>query len=124
MRENLAEAIQTNQAATEICSSILNSCKDAKGQDLKLLSISEISDVADYFVIVSGRSDRQVQGIANRILEDLAIRGIKPFSLEGLEKGHWVLMDFGDIVVHVFYEPQREYYDLEGLWAKAPRVAL
>lgn len=86
-----------------------------------MLDVREVFGLCDYFVMVSGRSDRQVQGIANKILRTLEVRHVKPHTLEGLEKAHWVLMDFNDVVVHVFYEPLRKYYDLESLWVKAKR---
>ena len=129
MNESLARKLDggptssTEHSTTEVCRSVISSCKEAKGQDLKVLSMSPISDIAQYFIIVSGRSDRQVQGISNRILEDLqGCGGPKPHSVEGMERGHWVLIDLGEVVVHVFYEPQRAHYDLEGLWAKAPSL--
>ncbi len=97
---------------------------DKKAYDLVLLEVSEVTSIADYFIICSGRSDRQVQSIAQGIEEDLGKEGITPFSVEGQSRGHWVLMDFSDVIVHVFYQPVREFYDLEGLWSHAPRVNL
>jgi len=97
---------------------------DKKAYDLVLLEVSEVTSIADYFIICSGRSDRQVQSIAQGIEEDLGKEGITPFSVEGQTRGHWVLMDFSDVIVHVFYQPVREFYDLEGLWSHAPRVNL
>jgi ribosome-associated protein len=83
-----------------------------------------MSDIADNFIVVSGRSDRHVIGIANRAIDAAAERGISPSTIEGLEKGHWVLLDFGDVVLHVFYEPLRAHYNLENLWAEARRIDL
>ena len=97
---------------------------DKKAYDLVLLEVREVTSIADYFIICSGRSDRQVQSIAQGIEEDLGKEGITPFSVEGQTRGHWVLMDFSDVIVHVFYQPVREFYDLEGLWSHAPRVNL
>ena len=97
---------------------------DKKAYDLGLLEVSEVTSIADYFIICSGRSDRQVQGIAQGIEQDLGKEGIKPLSVEGQSRGHWVLMDFTDVIVHVFFQPMREFYDLEGLWSHAPRVDL
>ena len=84
----------------------------------------EITSIADYFIICSGRSDRQVQSIAQGIEENLGPMGIHPLSVEGMSRGQWVLMDFADVVVHIFYQPVREFYDLEGLWHHAPRAEL
>jgi ribosome-associated protein len=97
---------------------------EKKAYDLVLLEIREITSVADYFIICSGRSDRQVQSIAQGIEENLKQKGVAPLSVEGLSRGQWVLMDFDDVIVHIFYAPVREFYDLEGLWSHAPRVEL
>ncbi|MEE9550446.1 MAG: ribosome silencing factor [Candidatus Binatia bacterium] len=97
---------------------------EKKAYDLVLLEVSEVTSIADYFIICSGRSDRQVQSIAQGLQENLGKMGISSRSIEGLNRGHWVLMDFSDVIVHVFYQPVREFYDLEGLWAHAPRVEL
>ena len=97
---------------------------DKKAYDLVLLAVSEVTSIADYFIICSGRSDRQVQSIAQGIEQDLGKEGITPFSVEGQTRGQWILMDFSDVIVHIFYQPVREFYDLEGLWSHAPRVIL
>ncbi len=97
---------------------------DKKAYDLVLLAVSEVTSIADYFIICSGRSDRQVQSIAQGIGEDLGKEGISPLSIEGQTRGQWVLMDYSDVIVHIFYQPVREFYDLEGLWSHAPRVNL
>ena len=97
---------------------------DKKAYDLILLDVSEVSSIADYFIICSGRSDRQVQSIAQGIEQDLGKEGINPFSVEGQTRGQWILMDYSDVIVHVFFQPVREFYDLEGLWSHAPRVNL
>jgi ribosome-associated protein len=110
------------QLTAKTISTIINACAETKGKDLVVLDVSKIFSLSDYFVIVSGRSDRQVQGITNKILTMLAQCNVTPFSVEGEEKAHWVLIDFGEIVVHVFYEPVREHFDLEALWNKARRV--
>lgn len=104
---------------------ILECCSEAKGKDLTLLDVSGVFDLASFFVIVSARSDRQVQGISNRIAATLDSEcGISPVSKDGLEEGHWVLMDYGDVIVHIFYEPTRDHYDLERLWKDAVHVKL
>ncbi len=103
---------------------ILKACADTKGKNIALLDVRESFGLCDYFVVVSGRSDRQVQGICNKILNSLQAYGIKADAVEGLDRGHWVLLDFGDVVVHAFYEPIREYYDIEGLWSGAKRIDL
>ncbi|MEE9143290.1 MAG: ribosome silencing factor [Candidatus Binatia bacterium] len=97
---------------------------EKKAYDLILMEVREVTSIADYFIICSGRSDRQVQSIAEGIKDNLAKEGISPLSVEGMSRGQWVLMDFADVVVHAFYQPIREFYDLEGLWAHAPQVEL
>jgi ribosome-associated protein len=97
---------------------------DKKAYDLELLEVGTLTSVADYFLICTGRSDTQVQAIARHIEDNLARLGIRPLAVEGLARGQWVLMDYGDVVVHVFYQPVREFYDLEGLWIRAARAEL
>ena len=97
---------------------------DKKAYDLLLLDVADLTSVAEYFLICTGRSDTQVQAIAQSLEKGLAEHGARPIAVEGYSRGQWVLADFGDVVVHVFYQPIREFYDLEGLWMKAPRVEL
>jgi ribosome-associated protein len=106
----------------KLLSEVVSASLEAKGKNLVVIKVSECTSIADYFVIVSGRSDRQVQGIANRILDTLYEKRIKPSSVEGTDKGQWAVIDFGFIIVHVFYEPLRDFYDLEGFWSQAPRI--
>jgi len=97
---------------------------EKKAYDLVVMEVRDVTSIADYFVICSGRSDRQVQSIAQGIEEYLGHSEISPLSIEGAHRGHWVLMDFSDVIVHIFYEPVRQFYDLDGLWGDAPRVEL
>jgi ribosome-associated protein len=97
---------------------------DKKAYDLLLLDVAGLSSLAEYFLICTGRSDTQVQAIAQSIQENLARAGRRPLAVEGYSAGHWVLIDYGDVVVHVFQESVREFYDLERLWARAPQVSL
>jgi ribosome-associated protein len=97
---------------------------EKKAYDLVLMEVREVTSIADYFIICSGRSDRQVQSIAQGIEEKLSEMKLFPLAVEGRTRGQWVLMDLSDVIVHIFYKPLREFYDLEGLWAHAPRVEL
>lgn len=97
---------------------------DRKAVDLVVVDVGALTSIADYLVICTGRSDRQVQSIAQAVEDALAERGMRPISIEGLRRGQWVLLDYGDVIVHVFYQPVREFYDLERLWEHAPRVPL
>jgi len=95
---------------------------DKKAEDVVVLEIKELTSLADFFVICSGKSDRQVQSIAGNIELVLKERGILPLGMEGMREGRWVVMDYGDVIIHIFYAPIREFYDLERLWGDAPRV--
>lgn len=94
-----------------------------KALDVVMLDVAGLTSLADTFIICSGRSNRQVSAIADYIRTDLKRNGLAPLSVEGLKEGHWVLMDYGHVVIHVFYDPVRSFYDLEGLWADAPRIS-
>lgn len=109
-------------ATVNLATTILRSCVESKGIDLTVLDVTQAFGLSDYFIVVSGRSDRHVQGLINRVMNDLAERGIEPIAIEGYETGHWIILDFGDVVLHAFYEPVRETYDIEGLWCSAPRL--
>ncbi len=97
---------------------------EKKAENTKILDINEISSFTHYFVICSGSSDRQVQAIAHGVEAQLEKLGYELLSSEGFTEGRWVLMDFGDVVVHVFLDALREYYDLENLWVSAPHVKI
>ncbi|MEE9566984.1 MAG: ribosome silencing factor [Desulfobacteria bacterium] len=93
-----------------------------KALDVVVLDLQGLISFADSFIICSGRSHRQVSAIAEFVEQNLKAKGIKPLGIEGLRAGHWVLMDYGDVVIHVFLEPIRIFYDLEGLWSDARRI--
>jgi ribosome-associated protein len=95
---------------------------DKRGSDLVILDVSGLSSFTDYFLVVSGSSDRRVQTIAEAVIQVMKERGVRPFGVEGMRDGRWALADFGDWVVHVFYEEARGFFDLEGLWFDAKRV--
>lgn len=95
-----------------------------KGLDVVVLTVKELCSFADYFVIVSGTSRRQVLALTQNLQEDLAQAGAKPLGVEGVTEGLWVLLDYNAVVIHLFYQPLREFYNLEGLWAEAPKLEL
>ena len=97
---------------------------DHKAEDLVALDVRALAGYTDYFLIMSGRSTRHVQGLANAIGEKVVRKRLKEGKVEGLSEGQWVLLDCNDVVVHIFYREVREFYDLEGLWHDAPRVDL
>ncbi len=106
----------------ELAKLILSAAQDVKAEDPVLLDLRQLTSFTDYFMIASGRSDRQVQAIADRIVENLREAGHKPLGVEGYETGHWILLDFGNVVAHIFYGETREFYELEKLWGDAPRL--
>ena len=87
-----------------------------------ICEVAEVVGYTNYFVICSGRSTRHVQAIAEHIEAALAQRRVKPMGVEGLLEGHWVLLDLNDVIVHIFYQPMRAFYDLEGLWWEARQI--
>ena len=93
-----------------------------KALNIVALDVADMTSYADVFIFCSGRSNRQVTAIADNIKTDLKKHRIKPVSVEGSKDGHWILMDYGHVIIHVFYEPVREFYDLEGLWVDAKRI--
>jgi ribosome-associated protein len=95
-----------------------------KAANVVALDVSALTSIADVFIICSGRSSRQVSAIADHIERELRKEKIKPLSVEGISEGQWVLMDYGSVIIHVFFESVREFYDLEGLWSDAPRITL
>lgn len=96
--------------------------EEKKGLNPVILDLRGITLIADYFIITSGTSTTQVQAIANRVEELLKDEGVKPLNIEGLNSARWVLLDYGSVVVHVFLEEERDFYDLERLWGDAKIV--
>ncbi|MCA9537293.1 MAG: ribosome silencing factor [Myxococcales bacterium] len=100
--------------------------RDKKGFDLLVLDVEALVGYTSYFVLCSARSERQVQAIADHLVRTARTdRRVRPLGTEGLGgRARWALLDYGDVVVHVFHEEERDFYDLEGLWQDAPRVSL
>ncbi len=101
---------------------VVNAALEKKAKNIVILNIKNVTSFADYTVICSGTSDRQVQSIASSIEASMKKAGTLPLGVEGEKGGRWVLMDYADMVVHVFYEPVREFYDIERLWSDAPKM--
>ncbi len=93
-----------------------------KALDIVVLDVRTMSSFADYFIICSGSSHRQVAALAGHLEEALKRRGIRPLGIEGSQEARWVLVDCNDVIIHIFHQPWREFYDLEGLWLEAPRA--
>ena len=101
---------------------IQNALEDAKTQNIAVLDVRKISDFTDYMVIATGTSNRHVQSSADRVAETLRDHGVRPVGIEGKQLGDWVLIDFGDVVVHIMREQTRDFYNLEKLWSDAKRI--
>lgn len=97
---------------------------DTKAEDIMVLDLTKLPSFTDYFVICSGTSDRQVQAICDRIHRTLKEKGQFPLGIEGRDKAHWILMDYGPVVVHIFYSETREHYAIERFWGDAPQLKI
>jgi ribosome-associated protein len=97
-------------------------CDDKKAKDIVILDVRKITSISDYFIICSTSNERQARAIAEELRLKMRELGKAEMGVEGMQDGRWVLQDFADIVLHVFHESQREFYDIEGLWADAKRV--
>ena len=89
---------------------------EKKGRDIKVIDIHDVSEIADYFVIASGSNQNQVQAMVDNVEEQLGRAGFEPKQVEGVRNSSWILMDYGDVIVHVFDEENRLFYDLERIW--------
>ena len=115
MADVLLESLQLAKAAVDIAS-------DKKASDVLLLDIRTISTIADYFVVCTGNNTRQLQAIADALQDDLKKQGAQLLYREGIADTGWILLDFGDVIVHLFGAKEREYYRLERLWSEAKTV--
>ena len=96
--------------------------EEKKSENILILDLREISSVTDTIIVASGHSDRHVQAVSEFLLQDMKKHGFYPLGSEGLQGGRWALLDYGEIVVHVFYDEVRHHYDLEGVWRDAPVI--
>lgn len=101
---------------------VVDACEDKNGIDIKVLKVSQLTTIADYFVIVSGNSSNQVMAIADAVEDKVLQAEDMDFVKEGYSSGRWILLDFNDIIVHVFHKEEREFYDLERLWSDAEKI--
>ncbi len=99
---------------------IIKLLEDKKAEDIVVIDISKKVDFADYFIICSAHSTKHAQGLSDYVIFQLEQEGIKPLSVEGMETGNWIVLDYEDIIVHIFFEPVRTLYALEELWSDYP----
>ncbi len=111
-----------SESARERATAVAVAALDKKAVGVEILDVAGKVDYADFLVVMTGRSDRHTQALAQGIEDALKKKGVRPMAVEGLPHGSWVLMDFGDVVVHVFQDETRQLYDIEGLWLDAHRL--
>lgn len=116
------ERVDIPEEAAALAHRIVEIASDKKGNDIVMLRTAELTTMADFFVICSGRSDRQVAALSGAIVDELRDEGIRPRGMEGRQSSRWVLLDFGSVIVHVFAPDEREFYGLERLWSRATQV--
>jgi ribosome-associated protein len=109
-----------DEEALALARRVVDLASDKKASDIVLLEIYGLTSLADYFVICSGQSERQLNAISDGIAEGLRDEGVKPIGREGSANAHWMLIDYGSVIVHVMAPPERDFYQLERLWAEAP----
>lgn len=103
----------------ELIDITLKALDDVKAIDVVVFEVSKLTSISDYMIIASGKSKRQVAALADKVIEEAKKNGVKPLGIEGKTEGEWVLVDLGDIIVHIMYPETREYYQLEKLWSSA-----
>ena len=123
MVEQVGEHLEQDENIKNLALLAVDAAQDKKGLDATVIDVRGKASYADYLIVITGRNDRHVSAIADAIDSELSPY-VDTFGREGLAGGHWVLLDYGDIVVHVFYAPTRKVYDIEGLWNDAPRVEI
>ena len=117
-----AAAASTERPPLELARRIVELAEDKKAADIVLLDLGGLTTMADYFIICSGGSERQLEAIAGGIIGSLRDERIKPIGREGTSASHWVLIDFGSVIVHIFTPPERDYYGLEKHWSEARTI--
>lgn len=115
-------AADADRSALDVARRIVELAEDKKAADIVLLDLGGLTTLADYFVVCSGGSERQLDAIANGIVGGMRDEKIRPFGREGTPASHWVLVDFGIVIVHIFTPPEREFYQLEKHWSEAKTV--
>lgn len=110
------------QLSKEMAKKAILALEDKKAEDIKVIDISNVSVLADYFIIANGNSRNQVQAMIDNVEENLGKEGHTPRQIEGYQAGNWVLMDYGDIIIHVFDKENRLFYDLERIWCDGTQI--
>lgn len=108
----------------EMAKLVCHALEEKKAEDIKIINIEEVSVLADYFIIASGTNRNQVQAMADNVEETLGKEGVNPKQIEGYQNANWVLLDYGDVIVHVFDEENRLFYDLERIWRDGKSISV
>jgi ribosome-associated protein len=111
--------VATSRQLAIACAKI---CEDKKAANIVVLDVRDLTYIADYFIVCSTTNERQARAITDELRVAMREQGLKELGVEGLNDARWILQDFGDLVIHIFHESQREFYDIEGLWADARQV--
>jgi ribosome-associated protein len=111
-----------DKSGLELAQVCARAALDTKAEDLVILDVRGLTSFTEYFVIMTGKSTRHVQALADAVEKQLRSKRVRSSKAEGLQEGKWVLLDFDDVVAHIFYHEQRAFYDLEGLWSEAKRI--
>jgi ribosome-associated protein len=123
-KEGLAPQAAASVTSQEAALLAAQAGLDKKAENVRVLDVRELATYTDFLVLMSAGSDRHVSAVADAVDEVLRKHGYRPIGVEGLGSGNWILIDAGDVIVHVFHEEARSFYDLDGLWADAKRVKL
>jgi ribosome-associated protein len=130
MNKNSSQPVQNDTSAgkdkvrsTELARLAISALEDKKAEDERVIDIEEVSVLADYFIIASGNNRAQVQAMADEVEQRMGRAGAAPRQIEGYQAGNWVLMDFGDVIIHIFDAQNRLFYDLERIWKDGTQIS-
>lgn len=118
----IKKSMEENREAREIALLAIQALEDKKAEDIRIIDISEVSVIADYFIIAGGGNKNQIQAMCDNVLEKLGKAGYPEKQTEGYKTANWILMDFGDVIVHIFDKENRLIYDLERIWRDGRQV--
>lgn len=119
---NVPEADAARERSVELAKLAISALEDKKAEDIRLIDIGDVSVLADYFIIASGNNRTQVQAMADEVEQRLGRAGVSPRQVEGYQAANWVLLDFGDVIIHIFDAQNRLFYDLERIWKDGKQI--